>query len=77
MGAIVGVIIGYTLGTRAGEQGWVELRDAWSVIASSEEVRDLLAGGLSIAKEMLARGTEMLSDMLGGGSSASPLRSAA
>ncbi len=41
MGTIVGLVIGYALGTRAGENGWVEFRDSLKTITTSEEVRDV------------------------------------
>jgi hypothetical protein len=65
MGAIVGVVIGYALGTRAGEEGWAEFRDAWKVISTSEEARDLLSGGFSIARGLIGRGSEILAGRLG------------
>jgi hypothetical protein len=55
MGTILGVIIGYVLGTRAGEQGFEELREAWKVITSSEEVRDLVTGSLSMGRDLIVR----------------------
>ena len=64
MGAIVGVVIGYVLGTRAGEKGWDELRDAWHTISTSEEVRDMVSGGLAMAGDLLARGRSMLAERL-------------
>jgi len=64
MGTILGVIIGYVMGTRAGEQGWSEFYDSWKVISSSEEVRDLVAGGFSVARDLLGRGSEMLAGAL-------------
>ena len=64
MGAIIGVVIGYVLGTRAGEKGFEELRDAWKTITTSEEVRDLVAGGISIAGDALRRGGGLLAERL-------------
>ena len=64
MGAMVGVLIGYVLGTRAGEKGYEELRDAWKTIRSSDEVKDMVSGGFSIARGLLQRGTEMLATRL-------------
>jgi hypothetical protein len=69
MGAIVGLVIGYALGTRAGEQGWEEFRDAWRTITSSEEVRDMVAGGFSMARDLVTRGSGLLADRLGAESS--------
>jgi hypothetical protein len=53
MGVIIGVMVGYAFGARAGERGWSELSEAWKVIRTSEEVRDLVVGGLSVACEVL------------------------
>jgi hypothetical protein len=76
MGVIVGVIVGYAFGTRSGEQGWAELQEACKVISTSEEVKDLLAGGFSIARDLLGRGSGILSGVLGSEAGAK-LRSAA
>jgi len=77
MGAIIGVLIGYSLGTRSGEEGWTEFSEACKTIASSEEVRDLVSGGMAIAREFLGRGNEILNEMLSGSLTAVPLRDAA
>jgi hypothetical protein len=60
MGVIIGVVVGYALGTRAGEQGWQEFKEAWKVISSSQEVRDLLIGGLSLTRDLVMRGNNIL-----------------
>ena len=44
MGVIIGVIVGYALGSRAGPEGWSEIEEAWHTICTSEEVRDFVAG---------------------------------
>jgi|HubBroStandDraft_4_1064222.scaffolds.fasta_scaffold1647814_2 hypothetical protein len=74
MGTVIGVVIGYALGTRAGEDGWTEFYEAWKVIRSSEEVRDLVIGGLSVAKELIGRGAEQLAGALGDPGSKTALR---
>jgi len=74
MGTVFGVIIGYALGTRAGEQGWSEFYESWKVISSSDEVKDLISGGLSVAKDLLGRGSEMLAGALGSSSDDTRLR---
>jgi hypothetical protein len=76
MGTLVGVVIGYALGTRAGEQGWTEFYDAWKVISSSDEVRDLISGGFSVAKDLLGRGREFLAGALNQPRDSSGLRAA-
>jgi hypothetical protein len=65
MGTVIGVMVGYALGTRAGPDGWQEFRDAWKVIASSEEVRDLVSGGFSIGRDLLGRSFDVLREVLG------------
>jgi hypothetical protein len=64
MGAMVGMVIGYVLGTRAGERGFDELRDSWETISSSQEVRDMIAGGVSLAAVMLRQGRVALAERL-------------
>jgi hypothetical protein len=77
MGTIVGVVIGYALGTRAGEEGWDELVEAWKVISTSEEVRDLLAGGFSLGRDLVRQGAEILTRAVAGSEGGYPLPSAA
>ena len=77
MKTVFGVIIGYALGTRAGEKGWEEFYESWKVISSSEEVKDLVAGGFSVAKDLLGRGSEMLAGVLGSSTDNGRLRSVA
>jgi hypothetical protein len=66
MGTIIGVVIGYALGTRAGPEGWDEFKQAWKVISTSDEVRDLLSGSLSLGRDLARRGTEVLSRSVAG-----------
>jgi hypothetical protein len=56
MGVIIGVVVGYALGTRAGEEGWQEFKEAWKVISTSQEVRDLLG----LARDLVMRGNNVL-----------------
>ncbi len=65
MGVVIGVIVGYALGSRAGADAWPELEEAWKTIVASEEVRDLVSGGLSMAKDLLGRRAEILAGVLG------------
>jgi hypothetical protein len=60
MGAAIGVVVGYLMGARAGEKGYEQLVDAWDTIRTSEEVRDILASGLMLARELAGRAAEML-----------------
>ena len=77
MGTIIGVVVGYALGTRAGEEGWEEFKEAWKVISTSEEVRDMVGAGLSISRELLSRGGEILVEVLGHSGNGASLRPAA
>ena len=65
MGVIIGVIVGFALGSRAGSEGWSEIEDAWHPISTSEEVRDFIAGGISIARDVLERRAEIIAGILG------------
>ena len=56
MGVIIGVPIGYALGSRARPDAWTEFEEAWHTISTSEEVRDLAAGAPSIAVTSWRRG---------------------
>jgi hypothetical protein len=60
MGAAIGVVFGYLMGARAGEKGYEQLVDAWDTIRTSEEVRDILASGLMLARELAGRAADML-----------------
>jgi hypothetical protein len=60
MGTVIAVVVGYVLGARAGQKGYEELVDAWETIRSSDEVRDLMQSGVVVAKELLARGFEVI-----------------
>jgi hypothetical protein len=65
MGVVIGVIVGFALGSRAGSEGWSELEDAWHTITTSEEMRDLVSGGLSIARDVIERRAEVIAGVLG------------
>lgn len=65
MGVIIGVIVGYAIGTRAGPEGWSELEDAWHTIYASEEVRDLVSGAADIAGEVLRKRAEVVAALIG------------
>jgi len=64
MGAIVGVVVGYMLGSRSTASGRSELRESWQAIKTSEEVRGLLATGITIAGGLVNRGGQLLADRL-------------
>jgi hypothetical protein len=64
MGVVVGVVIGYLLGARSGERGFEELKEAWKTISTSEEVKDMLAGGMSLAGDLFRQGRGLLAERL-------------
>jgi hypothetical protein len=74
MGVIIGVVIGYALGSRAGPDAWTEFEDACRTIYTSEEVRDLAAGALSIARDLVEKRAELIAGILGGAEPHSRLR---
>jgi hypothetical protein len=77
MGVVIGVLVGYALGSRAGSGAWSELEEAWGTIASSEEVRDLVSGGLSMAKDIVTRRADFIAGLLGFDDELEKLRQAA
>jgi hypothetical protein len=77
MGVVIGVIVGYALGSKAGSEAWPELEEAWKTIVASEEVRDLVSGGISMAKDLLERRSDILAGVLGVSDDTGRLRSVA
>ena len=65
MGVVIGVMVGYALGSRAGSDAWPELEEAWKTIVSSEEVRDLVSGSFSMARDLLERRGDLIAGVLG------------
>ena len=66
MGTVLGFVIGYVVGSKAGDQGYEELRDAWATISSSEEVRDIISGGLAALADVVRQGRSVLAGRLAG-----------
>ena len=64
MGVIIGVMIGYALGCRAGPEGWSEVEEAWHTISTSREVRDFADGALAIARDLLEKRIEVITAIL-------------
>jgi hypothetical protein len=74
MGTIIGFVIGYVLGTRAGQQGFEELKQAWATVSSSEETRELVSGLLSVLADLARQGRAMLAERLAPDERESPVR---
>ncbi|MGH9064409.1 MAG: hypothetical protein ACRD0L_10655 [Acidimicrobiales bacterium] len=64
MGAVVGFVLGYVLGTRAGPRGFEELQASWTTISSSDEMKDVVSGGLSVLRDLLRQGRGLLAERL-------------
>ena len=69
MGVMIGFVVGYVLGTRAGDKGAAELKEAWRSIRTSDEARNLVAQGVEMTKGMVQQAPAMLRDRLQAGSS--------
>jgi hypothetical protein len=77
VGVIIGVFVGYILGSKAGAEGWSEVEEAWHTITTSEEVRDLVSGGVSMARDMVERRADVIASLLGMSDELARLRPAA
>ncbi len=64
MGVLIGLIVGYVMGTKAGANELEELKGAWKAIRSSDEAHDMMAGGLSMARSLLSKGGGLLAERL-------------
>ena len=77
MGVIIGVLVGYALGSRNGSESWAEFEEACRTIWESEEVRDLASGVLSIARDVVEKRAEVVAGVLGLSDELARLRPAA
>jgi hypothetical protein len=77
MGVVIGVLVGYAIGSKAGSEAWPEIEEAWKTIVASEEVRDLLSGGVSLARDLLSRRGDLIAGVLGLSDGSDRLRQAA
>ena len=77
MGVVIGVIVGYAMGSRAAPGAWAETEEAWRTIVTSEEVQDLVSGALAMARDLLGRRGEILASALGVTDAATPLHQVA
>ncbi len=65
MGTMLGFLVGYYLGVKAGPKGYEELQEAWKTISSSAEVKDMISGGISISRDVIRQASSMLASRLG------------
>ncbi|MGH9179791.1 MAG: hypothetical protein ACRD0N_14715 [Acidimicrobiales bacterium] len=73
MGVVIGFAVGYVFGTRAGREGYAELRDAVATIADSRDVREAVGAAISVVGSIVKAGKGAIGDE----SPTSPLRSIA
>jgi hypothetical protein len=64
MGALIGFIFGYVVGTKAGPEGLEELRKAWDVVSKSDEFQALLAAATGFAQNLVAQGGASLAGQM-------------
>jgi hypothetical protein len=60
MEAMLGFVVGYVLGTREGQRGHSEIKEAWHTIRTSDETRDLISRGLAGAMYFVQNGPAMI-----------------
>jgi hypothetical protein len=58
MGVMLGFFVGYVMGTRAGQEGFEELVATARQIAGSEQLKELVSGGMSLLGEAAKAGTK-------------------
>ena len=56
MGVMIGFFLGYVFGTRAGREGFEEMKEALLTIGASGELRELVGGGVSLVADVLRQG---------------------
>jgi hypothetical protein len=59
---MIGFAVGYVLGTRAGQEGYEELKTTFRSITSSGELRDLLTGGFSVLADAVKSAAATLAE---------------
>jgi hypothetical protein len=64
---MIGFLVGYVMGTKAGEEGYQELRDAWREIASSGELKEILGAAGALLGDVVRNGKGLLGEDHGRG----------
>ena len=64
MGVIIGFVVGYLFGARSGPDGLAEIQHAWREISSSEEMKDIVEGLLSVGRDLARQGAGSLAQRL-------------
>lgn len=62
MGVVIGFTLGYIFGTKAGREGYEELREAVRGIADSDDVREVVGAAISAVAGILRAGQGVISD---------------
>jgi hypothetical protein len=55
MSTVIGLLIGYLLGIRAGDKGRKEFQESWRTITTSQGFRDMLGGLFALLGEMIQK----------------------
>lgn len=64
MTTLLAFFVGFYLGSNAGKAGLTEVVDSIDTIRSSQEVKDLIEGGIAIAKDLIRKGGETLAERM-------------
>jgi len=64
MGALMGFIVGYLAGVKAGPEGLEVLKQAWLTIQKSEEFQGVVAAALGVAQSAVSQGGSALVEQI-------------
>jgi len=64
MRALMGFAMGYVLGAKAGPKGFEELKEAFFTILRSEEFKELMLAGTTLARDVAERGRGKLAEQM-------------
>lgn len=64
MAAVIGFLIGYVLGARAGQAGLEQLQSAWATVSTSAEVRQMGQGALAVGRDLAGAARSWLAERL-------------
>jgi len=59
---MIGFVLGYVVGTRAGAEGFEEMTSALKQILGSSELKELAGGAIGMIADLVKQGTGALGD---------------
>ena len=62
MGVVIGFAVGYVFGTKAGREGYEQLRGAVRDIAESDNVREVVGAAISVVGDIMRAGQGVVAD---------------